>query len=447
MRFSESKRIEGTISAIYDKFTYRKLQIMSNWEKLFPDECFVRQYEFKKKEDGSIDVDDFIKSLQRMQAPERAYYQYLKNQPLTIGTFSKLSQTSLIESVVHLAHEDDISVLCCLGNNDELVAAKNCFSSSKTFVVDASALVTLWLTGAFEEIKSFPFEGLVTEGAISLFREALQNKHARLWSRCLVNAENGHLNFDHQSAESIASQKERMKRFIEWVENIFQQQGGRAKLDVPADLRNKIDETVGEAASEAIGLAKQCSAPIWTDDLAVVALCHEISVTKRIWSDLVFEDLKDNGKLDSSVSTSLQLLLLTAGYQYTRVDPSIVELAIEQSHWKPNIRPLSSVVSWFHRSDVNELGALQISAFAIAHALEHAPLAHQFQAVTTEILRSIGKRQDGMKLLQILRQNANKIFGMNEFAKEDFLSVIHGELVVLSRGRRIILPGDPDYGI
>ena len=148
------------------KYEYRCFDSYDHWEDRFPDQFFVRKYHLENKPDGQPDVNTILRSVdQRVEETERLNRIY-KDNPLSVTNFSRLSQTSIIESIAHLASHDDLPVRCCRGNDQEFAFVADAFRSLSTLVLDPSALATLFLTELFRKVSAFPQTIVVSDGSL-----------------------------------------------------------------------------------------------------------------------------------------------------------------------------------------------------------------------------------------------------------------------------------------
>ena len=122
----------GTIENITSKYEYRCFDSYDHWEDRFPEIFFVRKYQLPHTSDGQPDVSLILKSVdQRVEQAEQLHRIY-KEHPLSMTSFARFTQVSVVESIAHLASHDDLPIRCCLGNDQELRSIR-CLSTPVNF--------------------------------------------------------------------------------------------------------------------------------------------------------------------------------------------------------------------------------------------------------------------------------------------------------------------------
>jgi len=433
----------ATIIAIMHKMDYRKCDVMDHWERRFPDEFFVRKYIYPKKEDGSLDVDAFVKSIQRIgieknKEKKRIDNIYQKNF-LSTGHYSQLLNMSILEAILHLSHSEELPVRCCRGTGEEYDEAFKLIEDSVSIVVDGSALVTLYLTGVFERLKGLPFKVFVTERTLDIFRQPLRNKHDSIWSEKLL--------FDGIDDDAVEAVKEKMKNFTAWVKQSCEIQSAISLAKLSSEQRDEFCELFGPEAVESIALAVAENIPLWTDDFSVAESTKKLSEGGRIWSAIAFDKCVKEKFLSQEKANEFKVCLVDAGYQFTRMDQNMIDIALNAAHWNPVVRPLSNTIRWFHTSGIQQEGAVVLAGYLMRKAQDAAPLSHQKLSIMKCIINSLAKREDGVEILNIINQNLNVIFGLNSYAKSDCRKMIERELILRASERQLILPGKPNWGL
>lgn len=424
----------ATILAVVNKYTYRKFEILESWEDRFPGVMFVRKYTFAKKEDGSPDIQLLLRALdQREQQREQLHDLYRKH-PLSLTTFARISRTSLLESLVHLASDDTLSVRCCLGNNEERQRDEHVLREAETLVIDPTALATLFFSNHYHSLGLLPVKLVVCDSSLQQYRdfgERLATESSGFFGKL-----KGQYVFRDDNPGDRQQQQQKVANFLTEVQSAVTMTSGQSLIDFDPEARQELIEMFGRPAAEAIAAATKKDTVLWSDDLGVAEVARERVGTHRVWTQLVFGVLKE---IPSDVYTDMTLFLLQWSYNFTRVEPDTILAACRRGSWEPESPPLRDVVKWLGAAELNHLGAAQVCVKVLPLVWMHGPLIHQRENVTRALIRAIRGRQDGRRTVISIRNNINDIFGLDvvnvDLCAHVIDGVLHEETV-----RGLILP-------
>lgn len=170
---------------------------------------------------------------------------------------------------------------------------------------------------------------------------------------------------------------------------------------------------VGRPLAESAAVAAERGCVLWTDDQLAAVVAGELVGCKRVWSQLVFDEETRAGEFPQAVYAKLVKGLFEAGYSYTWLTPELIVSIGRASAWILTDSGVERVLGHFADPNVNasSLGVLTLKTL---HLLWNGEvLEHLAQAVTVRIGANILKRPDGRPLLEAIKTNVQKAFGVN----------------------------------
>ncbi len=119
------------------------------------------------------------------------------------------------------------------------------------------------------------------------------------------------------------------------------------------------------------------------------------------------------GLMTKDIENEITLKLLCARYVYTGVTAEVVSCAAEKSAWSPDEEPLSKILDEFSNSNTEADGLLRLAAHLIKEAWQKCSLEQTAQLITFRILKKLALRTDGQHLINAIRDNLDRIFGLD----------------------------------
>lgn len=439
----------GKIQSIIGKIEFRVRDTFLNWEERFRDVKYIQAFQFKKHQNGDLDVEDFVATLSRLDEPRQEIESLYRRNPLSVGMFSKLLQRPLLDSIGYLANHSELPIRCCAGSGQEYATAIDALSGNKKVIVDPSALATLFLLGIWDVSPQVNLGGrfVVTAGALDCFKNLLRDPNSRVYAKTLAAAVRNRLVFQERTDDDVQHATKSLSSFIDWVERNTSSIGGMGLAEFSREQREKLCQFFDSATVESLGTAIAQNAVLWTDDYAIASegVVEDIVLPPRIWTAVVIDKLGESGELTAEQRAEALLNLIGFDYRFTRLDQAVFDLAMKKGRWNPIQGSLADVLRWIAVSGVSEEGALQTAAEIIRRVWSQALLAHQRSEVAAATMKSLSQRPDGVAILQQLESLLPKMFGLDVPAIRECRQLIRNEQAYLLRGKMLVLPDDPDW--
>nr|WP_261361099.1 glycosyltransferase [Gemmata massiliana] len=431
----------ATIIGIVSKYVYRKFEIIDGWEERFPgeDKFFVRKYTFPTNPDGTPDISLILKALDDREKQKEEMHALYRANPISGTTFAMVSGSGLLESLSHIASEGSLPIRCCLGNDLELQRAEASLAGAEQFVLDPSALATLFFGRQWEQLQLLGGKIVLCESALDEYEE-LREKFSSP-SRGFMGKFKGKYLFQEDDPAERQKQLDRLDTFLNRIRSLVALRTGEKLASLQTEQREELIRLFGQPTAEAMAEAATTGAVLWSDDLAVAEVGRErTGISKRVWSQLVFRQYAPH-----EVMTEFTLFLIAWRYFFTRLEPDVVIAACRDGSWNPDAPILKQVAEWLGQPELIHEGAIRMCILSLPLVWKHGPDVQQKQGVAKLLLQAIRLRKDGRRAISIIQSNLNAIFGGDKAACGECAPVID-EILQVERTPREIAASKAVWG-
>ena len=435
---------KAIIEEITHKIEFRQFDCLQNFEDQFPDDFLAVSYQIPLLPDGEIDVNEFARSLEKLNEPLNELDKMVQSSFLTPTSYAKIAQRSILATICHFSSSPELPIRCCAGTAEEFVRAEALLESDDKIVADSSVIATLFALSIHEKIDSLPKRHIISEGTLDLFRRVSQDPNL-LFSKRRMGAFRGKMFVHEITDDQLEEQKESFQNFYSWIEKNFESRGGIGRAELDSASRKELELAFGEETAESVGLAIAEKAILWTDDHAIAVTVGNKLLTNRVWTDVLFESYRRSNHLPDKALAEIKLALIDFGYTFTRLEFETAKLGFQRSNWSCSARPLNRLIDWFHNSGILGPGAVAHAANMLEFAWRQAPLGHQPVEFTKAICRSIAKREDAETVLRALVAVVGTKFGIDVVSKRECLKIIASQLELELAQPKLILPDDPEW--
>lgn len=414
----------ATIIAVVSKFLYRKIEIIDGWEERFPgeDKFFVRKYTCPTNPDGTLDISLILKALDEREKQAEELLALYRAHPISATTFAIFSGHGLLESLSHIAADGTLPIRCCLGNLEERRRAEASLAGAGQFVLDPSALATLFFSNQYEQLHLLAGKVALCESALDDYRE-LQEKFSNP-SRGFMGKFKGKYLFQEDDPAERQRQRDRLDKFLTRIRPMVTLRTGENLASLQAEHREELIRLFGQPTAEAMAEAAATGAVLWSDDLAVAQVGRERNgITKRVWSQLVFRK-----HAPPEVLTEFTLFLIQWRYFFTWIEPNTVLAACRDGSWNAGAPALKSVADWLGQPELIHQGAIRMCILSLPLIWRHGPDLIQKQGVAKLLLQAIRRRMDGRRAISIIQSNLTAVFAGDKSAQSQCDAAINAML-------------------
>lgn len=329
---------EYKIRAIKNKVLHRLHQIMEHFEEDFPQEAFLRRFRLPEDvpEDAPIqeklgEIWDQLQSFdERRRQTENIYRENL----MPLAMVAERLGRSVLDTVRHFAASPTLDIRASLGDDRTWnTAVKSCGRGTE-LVLDAVGLATVQMLGLHEFLPEFGLRLVVPRSALDELRGASLNA-AGGKQQSYMGVVDGRFFIEEVTPEQIATDVERIESLVGFIQSECEVVGGAALLAVAEPLRTDLCKVTGIACADAIAIAKERAALLWTDDVAIAAVAAQQELQVRsAWTQTILFRAMTDGAI--SIDTYIQCLarLLVARYSFTRIASRDIAALMMRAEWK-----------------------------------------------------------------------------------------------------------------
>jgi len=436
----------ATVQRVVSKYVYRAQRCADEMESTFPGSAPLISLHIPTKEDGTPDVEVALEQIAEVcgdsSEPERLYAQ----QPVPLHMLGRHLACCDFEAVQQVACRSDMMLHCCVGVRGEREAAFASMNTATVWVVDPTALGTLYLLqteadlNVQELFQAIPAELIVSEHTLLMLKGVLQSRLSGEEGRLSVTVTRGCPSVHRDSGEDVQRTRQAIEELIGAIETSCLMASGRDLATTGGDDKKIKDDATsmfGKAGLHSVLLAREATHVLWADDLAcAVILCSGLGI-RRTWSQAILFWMADRRLIPRDAEREATLILLLARYAFTSVRPDHIMLAGEKVGWQIDTPRLQPIWRHFGNAAIELPSRFRLASAVLKEVWQTDRLSLRAQTITCRMLEALNSAQGGYKVIESLLQNAEAIFGVDVVNAAAFRQTASEWL---SREPRIILP-------
>ncbi len=169
---------------------------------------------------------------------------------------------------------------------------------------------------------------------------------------------------------------------------------GEATLDLPQELRAKLEEILDTTSTDAIALAMKRGAPLWTDDLGLQRLLLELDAGVRtVWTQVVMRAAMDRSRISEETYQQLLGRLLDRGYAFTRLSAAEMVAILRFADWRTDRGPGEALIRMVCEIALMNPHNRFITALLFKGVWSECPRRERSKAIIVSILERIGRER------------------------------------------------------
>lgn len=326
------------VAQVEDRVLRRVHDIMEHYEENFPGCALLRRFNapVTAAPDAPVkeklgEVYDVLERQDRNRQLLESMYR--KNQ-LPIASFARLYSRPVFDAVRHLVTDRSLGVRADDGEPRRWPLAIAAAGAAE-LVLDGTVLAGALVLRILDDLATLGPKLVVPRAVLDEVRQLSLDAASPRSQRGTMGLYQGQFFFHELSPEEIAAEVDRLERVVEFVQTRCEVVGGEATLDLPADLRAKLEELLDTTSVDAVALALRRACPLWTDDLGLQQLLAEIGVRIPItWTQAVAKAAHNAGKLSDEKLHRLHSALLERGYSFTRLSADDIVGVLKTAEWR-----------------------------------------------------------------------------------------------------------------
>lgn len=423
---------KGTITQILNKYVYRFQDCTGNWQKRFPglpDIQSIRVVKLGPEGGREVDLSAVFKVLDRIAGHDEAIINAYRAQPIPIHLVAQaLGQSEFVETL-RLAVDEEITIKCCAGTAEERTEAVGALRNANFLVLDLSAIATLFLLDALEVLERFTVPLLVSEltfGQLktSEMKAAADDRGMEDGAMRFLGKREGRYLLQELQPELLQKRWEYLNRGVERIRSHCNIVACPDLSAVLPDKRDLLVKAFGEHGAQIVTLASTPGRVLWTDDFAVAMIArHEFGV-RRVWTQVVLQERTEAGVIEPEMFFGATAKLAGWRYYFTSLSTQALIRAGSLAEWNPSHQLLKNALEQLSDTGIAIREALSLAISFIVHYSNEVALPEVRNALTIQVLESIGKRGEGLGPVRALIAAAPAFFSLNAIRAKEFIAVV-----------------------
>jgi predicted nucleic acid-binding protein len=212
--------------------------------------------------------------------------------------------------------------------------------------------------------------------------------------------------------QAVAAEVKRIEELLEALKGSCEVVGGTALLSLDTEIRDSLVDGLGEATADAIAVAKERGAILWTDDLTTAMLAAEHLQVPRVWTQPVLRKARDQRAISSQEMLDANGKLLSLGYSFTGVNAHDIVRLIGSVGWSLDKGVGAVVYRQACEVGVRTLQNCVVYAFALAGIWVACPSEKEAGRLICRLLDGMGRAMSGPLIARHLHRSRYPIAGM-----------------------------------
>jgi tetratricopeptide (TPR) repeat protein/predicted nucleic acid-binding protein len=417
----------GMIKSIISKYVFRYQDSMHNWQIRFPDSEGLESIKvMRTNREGKEEFDPtpLILSMERLAGNLQRLKEQYATTPIPIHLFGMARGKETIQTTLQLANEDDTEIYCCLGAEDERRNALAALDVSGTWIIEPSALATMFLLGLESDLVALPVSLVLSQGTVAEVDEMLQ-EDARFQGEGGVLVKHG-----AGIALIPRTPSERAERVRLLTERITKVKAASATVGCVemAKLeklhRELMVKAFGEGGAESIVLSAKSGHLLWTDDMRLAGFAKTEQGVKSAWTQVVLQWAAQRGYISEQRFVDCTARLIGYGYSFTSPSLASFVAAAEISEWDQARWPFSKALGQLGTESILLRDAAVLTLSFLEKVYRETILDERRRAITVSLMDQIGNRQGGTPFVHEIKRALRVAFGLNVLGAEAAVSAI-----------------------
>jgi len=313
--------------------------IMDRYEETFPDKPMFRRFSAPSAPPPDAPIEEKLGEmygeLKKQENNRELLESMYRENRLPIATFAAMLGRRVFDLVRYLTSDRTMGVRADDGEAarwpQALVVARDC----KELVLDGTVLAGAIMLDVLADLPKLGVKLIVPQAVLDELRELSLEAGSSRRPQGTIGLHRGKLFFLEPSPEQIAQEVARIESVIQFVHSHCEVVGGESTLDLPTELKEKLEEILDSTSTDAVAVAIKRGAPLWTDDLGLQRLLIELGAGVRtVWTQAVMRAAMDRSRISEEFYEQILGRLLDRGYAFTRLSAAEMVAVLRHANWQ-----------------------------------------------------------------------------------------------------------------
>ncbi|MBL0869327.1 MAG: SIR2 family protein [Phycisphaerales bacterium] len=372
--------------------------IMERYEETFPDKPMFRRFSAPSAPPPDAPIEEKLGEiygeLKRQESNRKLLESMYRENRIPIATFAAMLGRRVFDLVRYLASDRTMGVRADDGDAARWPQALAVVRDCTELVLDGTVLAGALVLDVLAALPKLGIKLIVPQAVLDELRELSLEAGSSRRPQGTVGLHHGKLFFLEPSPEEIALEVARIESVIQFVRSHCEVVGGAATLDLPKELKDKLEEFLDATSTDAVALAIKRRAPLWTDDLGLQRLLTELDCGVRtVWTQAVMRATMDRSRISEESYEQMLGRLLDRGYAFTRLSASEMVAVLRHANWRTDRGPGEELIRVVCAVALMNPHNQFITALFMKGVWTECPRREWAKAIIVAVLEKIGRER------------------------------------------------------
>lgn len=417
------------VVGIENRIIQRAFELAERFEETFPGSRLFQRIRAPRApaSDASLpeklgEVHPILKAQEeRRELLESTY----RGAQLPIALFAKHGGCRMFELVMHLTNDRTLGVRADNGEAASWPVALANLSKSTTLVVDGTVLAGAAALGVLEMLPKLGFKLVVPQAVLDELNQIVFES-VNHESQARIGLHRGRFFFVEFSPEQIASEMNRVKDIISFVETKCEVVGGAATLELPQRLRADLERHLPPTSLDAAAWSIKNDVLLWTDDSGLSGVLGELGARVRsVWTQAVFRSSLSTSMISEAEYERVLVRLIECGYTFTRMSANEMIGILQTCDWDASGSAGNALVKYIGVASRLQHDNMFITAMFLRRVWLECPRRDRAKAIVLSVIENVGPRDIQEMFARILYR----------FSRVRLANINPKEFLIVSAGR------------
>jgi tetratricopeptide (TPR) repeat protein len=409
----------ATVLVVLNRYVYRFQATMREFQVRFPDSSACQMV--RVMTGGLFDPAPFIKGLHDRRKHIEQLDDLYRAHPIPLCTYASWGGSDELAAWEHLGASSRLGIRCCSGQREEFREAIELLRTRKTVVLDATALHTLARLRLLSILGSPGWAFVVSQATYDYYRDLAERGQADDRERgTMMLREDGGLTIIERSPEYHEDYAAFLRSIPEAARAHCQIRPCPAAAALPPTKRSQLDEILGRRNLEAMILAGEAGAALWTDDHVVGLVARSDFHASRVWTQVMLTEFMQQHVLSQTSFEQASARLVGWHYNATQMSAATLVAAAEIAEWDCTRWPVHEVMEPLGNAEVSAVNRLSTAAYAIKAVWQREDARDARQGFLLAVLSGVRS----VRLVQHLLTHIPHLFGLDFFSGDEVADYI-----------------------
>ncbi len=409
----------AVVREVVSKYARRMQEVFETFEIVVPDRPELGMMHVGDGK-GGFDMTPVIEMLKAAREnADRAVATYAEHPAASLHSLALMLNRNELEALAELMRGGK-AYRCARGTREEQLDAVDVVDSATEVVVELSAALSVFVLDGRALLGANPKPMITSQGTLEALRRIVRDARPAVdGPRRSAGIQDGQVVVLEESVEAAAARSDQAEAFLkEFEERVRIVPVPQLATFDPA-RRELLSDFFGWHGAEVLALSAVPGRAIWSDDFSLSEIAKVEFNCARTWTQALAMRLDSEGLLESGLYATLSANLVTAGYEFTSVNRSVLLRCGELADWNIRKPPLAQAIKYVGRVDLADRTAVDLALELLSSFWSQLALPASRANAQVILLETLLQRPKGRAALSAFAKGLPRIFQLNPIGLND----------------------------